>query len=87
MKWIDTYHQAPQPEFNQPAFFRFVFSEVNERGEYTILSMPDSGQWPLSAFLYGEYHPNEPFDNDHLGNQICLIGEVILDRLFTRVAY
>jgi hypothetical protein len=88
MKWIDTFYQEARSETNDPPVHTFVFDRENEAGDSSMVRIPDHPLWPYAPFLYGEYHPGpEPFQNDHLGNQVCIIGELIMDRLFTRLSY
>lgn len=82
MRLIDQFHHA-----NDPDTFTFVFDEVHDNGDYTMLVMPDAPDWPYSPFRAGQYDPNGT--NEHLGERTTLqaLGEVILNRFFTRLGY
>ncbi len=82
IRLIDQFRHA-----NDPDTYTFVFDEIHATGEYTMLVMPDSPDWPDCPFTAGQYDPDDT--NEHLGQRTTLqaLGEVILTRFFARLGY
>jgi hypothetical protein len=61
-----------------------VFNEVNPfNGYYTMLATDNTG-FGFSQWCEGQYTPDGV--NSHLGNQVCLIGGVLLRHVMARMA-
>ena len=83
MELIDSFRQE-----GTPPVYTFVFDHYDpQTGLFEMLRLHDDNQWMFSPFLMGEYHLGEK--NEHLGERVHLqhIGNVMLDRLFSRLGY
>ena len=82
MELIDCFYQEGEPPVHT-----FVFNQRNDHGDWAMLRLRQDDSWPFSPFLYGEYHRGQP--NEHLGVRVLQqqLGQVVLDRLFTRLGY
>ena len=83
MELIDSFRQE-----GTPPVYTFVFDRCDrQRRMCEMLRLRDDNQWMFSPFLMGEY--NLGGDNSHLGERVALqhLGNVMLNRLFSRLGY
>jgi hypothetical protein len=86
MELIDSFRQEGTPP--EPTVYTFVFDHYDPHTRlYEMLRLRDDNQWMFSPFLMGEYHLGG--DNSHLGERVAFqhVGQVMLNRLFMRIAY
>lgn len=77
---IDTFY-TDEPVIDK---WTIVFNERNPfNGCNTMLATSNTG-WGFSQWCEGLYTPDG--DNSHLGNQVCLIGGVLLNHVLQRMA-
>jgi hypothetical protein len=83
MELIDSFYQE-----GTPPVYTFVFDHCDPHTcLYEMLRLRDDNQWMFSPFLMGEYNPGG--DNSHLGEPVAFqhLGNVMLNRLFSRLGY
>jgi hypothetical protein len=86
MELLAAYRQ-PATDIDPPVY-TFVFDHYDPHTRlYEMLRLHDSDQWMFSPFLMGEYTIGG--DNSHLGERIGYqhVGQVLLNRLYMRIAY
>lgn len=78
-KLIDSFYT------DEPVIDRWthVFSERNLNNNYHTMLATDSTGWDFSQWCEGLYTSDG--DNSHLGNQVCLIGGVLLRHVMARM--